>query len=1279
MKTENNPILNSPVIGYAHHRIVLDNNKKPFDYEFIEVNATFGKLTGLDVDFIIGKTVRNVILDIEKSDFDWISVYGEIAFNLVDKELEYYSKHLGKWYHVYAYSLDKLFFTTMFVDITTTKKQTEEMQISQQRYQALVENMNDWIWEVDVDGVYTYVSPNVNEILGFSVKEVLGKTPFDFMSSNEARRVSEIFSEIVTAQKPIDKLESICIKKNGREVLFETSAKPYFNSKGELQGYRGVCRDITEHRRAGNELREERARLDYIMSITGTGIDIVDGDYNLHFVDKGWQRIYGNPDGRKCYEYFKGLNEPCSDCGIPHALATREVVVSEKVLPKEKDKIVEAHTIPFKNAEGKWLVAEFKIDITERKLAEKKIFESNNRLKIAQEVGNVGSWEHDFTTNQVTWSDHTFTIYEEDPSTFEVNFDSIISHFHPDDRENVVQDLNKSIAEKRDLRIIHRIITGKSNLRYVLEAGRIIFDDKGEVVKIVGSVADITEQKKSEKALESKSMRLEGIIEGTHVGTWEWSVQTGETVFNERWAEIIGYTLDEISPVSIETWMKFAHPDDLKGSGEQLEAHFRGEIAYYDYESRMKHKNGEWVWVLDRGKVVSWTDDGKPLLMLGTHQDITERKKAEEVLILAKQQAEEASKAKSEFLANMSHEIRTPLNGVIGFTELLKNTPLSPVQLQYVENANVSGHTLLGIINDILDFSKIEAGMLHLEMIKTDMIELLENSVDIVKFQAGKKNLELLLHIDQSMPRFAFTDPIRLKQVLANLLGNAVKFTEKGEVELKVKYKKMENGNGHISFFVCDTGIGITEEQKSKLFKSFSQADSSTTRKFGGTGLGLTISDLIVKELGGKIQVDSRYGEGSTFYFDIVTKMEEGSRLDKDEIKLIKRCLIIDDNANNRWILQDMLSNWDIECEACDNGLSALKLLETSKPFDVIICDYNMPYIDGLETIRMIREKLKLTEEKQPIILLHSSSDDAEFHKRCDELGVRFRLTKPVKSHDMHLYLCQVYEPNMKQNEEVILTVPIVQKPIAESVNILIAEDVQMNMVMIKALITKIHPEAVFHEAVNGIEVIRIMSEVLPDIIFMDVQMPELDGIETTKKIRKMEKESGAHVPIIALTAGAFKEEQERCLTAGMDEFLTKPIESEKVQAVLMKYCSRKNDKPEDTTQLIDHFCKETLLEKVGSEDFITQLLQIALSDFPQKLEKINKAIQDGSSNSIKEIAVITHQIKGAALNLCFTIFADIADSMERIASSDEGLHLLKEKYRELKCEWEILKNILEK
>jgi len=619
---------------------------------------------------------------------------------------------------------------------------------------------------------------------------------------------------------------------------------------------------------------------------------------------------------------------------------------------------------------------------------------------------------------------------------------------------------------------------------------------------------------------------------------------------NPKFTESTGYSFEEAIG---------KNPRILK-SGEQSAEYYRdlwktissGKVWRGEFHN--KKKNGELYWESASISAI-YTEDGKFTHFLAVKDDITIRKQYEHELKLAKEQAEAASKAKSEFLSNMSHEIRTPLNGVIGFTDLLRNTPLTQVQQQYVDNANVSGHTLLGIINDILDFSKIEAGMLHLEMIKTDMIELLEQSVDIVKYSSGKKNLELLLDIDPNLPRYAVTDPIRHKQILANLLGNAVKFTDKGEVELKVTYDPIDKNQGKILFQVRDTGIGISESQKNNLFKSFSQADSSVTRKYGGTGLGLTISNLIANKMNSNIQYESKQGEGSVFYFEIITETIDGEKADPGSIESIKRCLIIDDNENNRHILEHMLAGWNIECESCDNGLTALKLIETKKPFDVIICDYNMPYIDGLETIRLIRDKLNLSKEKQPVILLHSSSEDERLHKQCDDLGVRFRLTKPVKSKDLFSYLCQVNSDDFKntnQQNDADNEIKIMDN----GSKILIVEDVLMNMIMIKAIVKQILPHAVLIEAKNGIDAVNSYEEYKPDLVFMDIQMPEMNGIDATIEIRKFESITDRYVPIIALTAGAFNKEQEKCLSAGMNDFLSKPVEVKRIREILFRYLS---------------------------------------------------------------------------------------------------------------------------
>ncbi|HNO25883.1 MAG TPA: ATP-binding protein, partial [Leptospiraceae bacterium] len=405
---------------------------------------------------------------------------------------------------------------------------------------------------------------------------------------------------------------------------------------------------------------------------------------------------------------------------------------------------------------------------------------------------------------------------------------------------------------------------------------------------------------------------------------------------------------------------------------------------------------------------------------IGLVRDISASLAAEEELRKAKLQAETSNRAKSQFLANMSHEIRTPLNGIIGFTELLRHTSLTPVQKQYVDNANISGHTLLSIINDILDFSKIEAGMMNLEIIRTDIGELLRNSIDLAKFLAGKKNLKILLDADSEMPQFASVDPIRLKQILANLLGNAVKFTEQGEVVLKVVFEHIGPSKGRFKISVRDTGIGISDDQKEKLFKAFSQADESTTRKFGGTGLGLVISDMIAQKMGSKIHIESGVGTGSIFLFDLIADVEN------------------------------------------------------------------------------------------------------------------------VKSQER---TAQDFPKSIFNDEKTVLP----------ELKILIAEDVPLNMALVKAVIRKMNPKAILLEAVNGAAAVEQYKKESPDLILMDVQMPVMDGLDAARAIRLLESESGKHVPITALTAGVFEEEKARCIEAGMDSVLVKPIEPEKLKEVLAR------------------------------------------------------------------------------------------------------------------------------
>jgi len=654
--------------------------------------------------------------------------------------------------------------------------------------------------------------------------------------------------------------------------------------------------------------------------------------------------------------------------------------------------------------------------------------------------------------------------------------------------------------------------------------------------------------------------------------------------------------------------------------------------------------------------------------------NVRHRAKLEQILVEEKAKAEIANAAKSEFLANMSHEIRTPLNGVIGFSDLLKSTPLSPVQQQYVDNANISAHSLLGIINDILDFSKIEAGKLELDNIQTDIIELIEQASDIIKFSSSDKRLELLLNIMPDIPRFAEVDPVRLKQIIVNLLSNAVKFTEVGEVELKVSFLKISDKIGEYTFSVRDTGIGISDEQQTKLFKAFSQADSSTTRRFGGTGLGLVISNLIAEKMGSKIQLLSHQGEGSTFFFTITTPFEHGTSLSKDSIKDVKRVLVIDDNDNNRLILEHTLNNWEIEFEGCDNGISSLKLIEKAKHFDVIIVDYNMPYLNGLDTIRMIREKLNLTPEIQPIILLHSSADDIAIHEECKKLGVRFNLIKPIKSQELFNYLNNINNQQLPSSSQDIKSNDSEKNLVRskEAPVILVAEDVDLNMQLVVIMIKKYIPNATIVKAINGSIAVKETLKWKPDLILMDVQMPLMSGLEATKLIRLQEPNQTKKIPIVALTAGAVKGEKERCIEAGMNDFLTKPLEFDSLVGVLNKYITITEIESESNEFM--SFDKNSLLQKVDNNlEIYQELLDIASTDICQNLERLHKAFR----KSEKEVVIAEiHALKGIALNLCFNKLADIANELEQ--KLGKGGAISPEELDTIQKEWGVVLSLLQ-
>ncbi|WP_052354068.1 PAS domain-containing hybrid sensor histidine kinase/response regulator [Flectobacillus major] len=1219
---------------------------------------------GYSTESTIGQSFQTFIHPNDQESF-WQAVLQAVETGKPAQSIEHRICHQnGTWLWCRtALNLDPISGNIILTNHNITERKATEEKLKE--LALVASKTTDSIIIANAQGEITWVNSAYERMTGYTLAEAYGKKPSQLLHGPETDpKTIQRIREHIQRKESVNEI-ILNYTKQGVKYWLDITINPVFDLNGICTNFIAVERDITERKRDEDELRFTKEMLQQTNEVA------LVGGWEMNPTDKTlyWSKVTREifevapdfvPHFNKSIYYYKGVSRE-------HVINAIETGLSEGTsFDIELEIITEKGNSKWIRAIGKAELHENKCkrlygvvqDITILKQAQEQSLQSANLLnKLSRQVPGALYLLQVNNNKEVSIpfvSEGINNIYDVSSEILKEHPEKFFERIHPDDYPIVVQSMREALIEFRKWEHEFRVILPQKGICWMrAESSPERLTDS---VLWHGYLQDITKRKQNEESIIRSESKFRSLFDFTTDAAILYDVR-GLIDCNPAALKLFGVAnKDAVLGVKPTYFSPEYQPDGQTSEAlinKTTQQVLSDGSCIFEFTHKRIDNNAEFPCEV----LLNTISINGSTVVQAVIRDITLRKEVEQELLRAREQAEAASKSKSEFLANMSHEIRTPLNGVIGFTDLLMKTKLDDTQKQYMSTVFQSANSLLDIINDILDFSKIEAGKLELSPEKTDLLELGGQVADMIKYQAHKKDLEMLLNISPKVNRFILADPIRLRQILVNLLGNAVKFTQEGEIELKVEV--LENQPNQLTLFrfsVRDTGVGIEPKSQQKIFEAFSQEDASTTRRFGGTGLGLTIANKLLALMNSKLQLISSPGQGSTFYFDVAFHSEQGDPISIDNTISIKNALIVDDNDNNRLILQEMLALKDIETVSAKNGIDALEKLKAGHHFDVILMDYHMPYLDGIETIRNIRHKLNISPENQPIILLYSSSDDEYVNTACIELQVQQRLVKPIK-------IQQIYESLAKigQNSTPPLAINSIEEipmdttnNLDKSIKILLAEDNPVNMLLASTIFGKVVPNATLLKAGNGAEALALFKQHQPDIIYMDIQMPVMNGYEAATAIRAIEQ--GVRVPIIALTAGTVMGEKERCLEAGMDDYITKPVLKETLEKSLDKWVFQTQQTivpllPEYKTN--EHFDYEALLERLGNdEQLVKDLVPLAISQFQPMLKDLNTLIHNKDFHAIKSLA---HKLKGTALTVSFNELVRLTKKLEDIAFFDEA------------------------